>query len=257
MAKVKTEKKPITSPLDMKPKICGGNIKLGNMGSWSTLYSDQMFYIDKFNMDIQGTCGKHCTGCKEECYVKHSYRYGSVMVRHGVNTYWLTHNLRETFKTLDKQLTRMRKKFNYVRINQSGELTSEAEFREWCWLASKHPESKFYVYTKATEYVEPALKEDSIVPANLTILVSIWHEYGIAEYVRLSKYPQIKCFVYDDGYDYTEKGINIQTYCKAYKETKGKNGKVKVVLDHDVTCEKCQKCIKLSDNTKIVGCKAH
>ena len=91
---------------------------------------------------------------------------------------------------------------------------------------------------------------NGIIPVNMTILISVWHECGLKEYQRLSRYENIKAFVYDDGgFDYSGNGLNIQTWCKAYDE----NGK----LDKNITCQKCKKCFNHNANCKCIGCKAH
>lgn len=231
------------------PKICGGNIKLGaTIGTWSTLYGDEEFYIDYLSMKVCGTCGHHCEGCKGSCYVRKSYRYGSVMKRHAINTLALRESVEGTYEILSRQLARKRKPFDIIRINQSGELESEEQFAMWCRLAEENPKTKFYIYTKAYEFVSPFLM-DGKVPENLTVLISVWHEKGIEEYKSLEHIDNVKCFAYDDGFDYEEKGLSLQTYCKAYDE----HGK----LDHNITCDKCQKCFNRSGNCKCVGCMAH
>lgn len=235
--------------MEIKAKITGnGNIKLGrNMGVWSVLYSDQDFYIDKLGMSVKGTCGKNCDVCKKECYVKKSYRYGSVMLRHAINTLAIRENIAKALDDLDMQLTRKRKKFEIVRIDQSGEIEDFAQFALWVELSKLHPETRFYIYTKNYDVLTKFALNYKL-PDNMIVLVSIWHDVGIDVYNKLQHIKNIKAFVYDDGFDYTGK-INIQTYCKAYDES----GK----LDHNITCDKCKKCFNNCANHKVIGCKAH
>ena len=46
----------------------GGNIKIGNMWSWSKLKGNE-FYKSEYGC-VLGTCGKYCDGCTKKCYVK-------------------------------------------------------------------------------------------------------------------------------------------------------------------------------------------
>lgn len=226
-----------------------GNIKLGKkMGTWSKLMGNDAIYIDRLGIEVSGSCGKHCNGCKNDCYVKKSYRYPSVKYGHAINTLAMRLDLAKVFADLNNQLTRKRVPFEMVRINQSGELESVEEFEMWVELARLHPETKFYLYTKAYDIVTDTLLSGK-VPANMTILVSVWHEYGVEEFKKLAHLENVKAFVYDDGFDYESKGIQIKTYCKAYDL----NGK----LDHNVTCDKCQKCFNRLSGCKVVGTYPH
>ena len=228
-----------------------GNIKLGNMWTFSKLYGSQDHYIKQFCLFINGTCGKYCAGCKEKCYVKASYRYGSVIYGHAANTVAMRTNPAGLFTEFDRQLTVARKKPDTVRINQSGEIESRDEFSRYCDLASDHKTTRFYLYTKAFDLVIPEILERyaaGTLPENITILISVWHEYGIAEYKQLSHIPNVKAFVYMDGFNYTAAGLEINTYCMAYK-----NGK----LDHSITCDKCRKCFNRGKLSKVIGCNEH
>ena len=233
------------------PKIVGGgNIKLGDnplFGSWSTMKGgdDEIRYVKKYGGSCSGTCGQCAKHCTKSCYVNASYRYGSVIQRHAVNTVWLKENIKKTFDILDKQLERKKQKFEIIRINQSGELTGYDELKRWINLATKHPETQFYVYTKNYQAVKKMVASKIEVPKTFTILISVWHEQGVKEFNELKHLPYIKAFVYDDG----ELHIPVQTYCKAYDD----NGK----LNHDISCEKCKKCFNRNKNHKVIACKDH
>ena len=230
-----------------KIKFVGGNIKLGNMGSFSKLYGNDTFTTPYG--DVTGTCGKHCEGCKEHCYVRKSYRYGSVIKNHAKNTVAFREDLKRAFADLHTQLTRKRKPFDTIRINQSGEIETTQELIEWVELARLHKESNFYIYTKnyLAVFETIATIGPENIPDNFTILISIWHEIGINEYKLLANYDFIKAFVYIDGFDYSKYDIIPDTGCYAYD----KYGK----LNHDITCDKCRKCFNRVH--KVIGCAAH
>ena len=233
--------------MEVKAKIASnGNIKLGaHMGTFSKLYGNDTF--DTVFGPVTGTCGGHCEGCKHACYVRKSYRYGSVINGHARNTLAFRENLDNAFFDIISQLRRKRKPFKQIRINQSSEIESFAEFVWWIVTARENPDTDFYIYTKNYEVVREVINQRVSVPENFTCLISIWHEYGIAEYLEFSSQKWIKAFVYMDGFDYSAYGLVIETMCTAYDE----NGK----LNHDITCDKCQKCIR--SRFKIIGCLEH
>lgn len=222
-----------------------GNTKLGNMGSFSKLYGNKTYWINDLNMAVKGTCGNYCAGCEKECYVRKSYRHGSVMLNHARNTVSMRENTKQSFKDMDLQMSRKRKPFEIVRIHQSGEFEKAEEVDGWSDLARKHPETKFYVYTKAYDLVVPKLL-DGTIPSNLTVLISIWHSYGMSEYEMVKSLPNVKAFVVDDGYDY---GLEFDTRCMAY-DSKGK-------LNHNITCDKCKKCFNRGKKSKVIACYEH
>ena len=226
-----------------------GNIKLGNMWTFSKTYSDQCFYVQDFGGYVQGTCGGYCDGCRNACYVKASYRYGSVIKGHAINTCGLRYEMTEVFKALNAQLTRARKKPDVIRYDQSGEIMNLEEFKELENMSLNNPEVVTYVYTKAYDIVIPELLAGN-VPENLVVLISVWHEYGIREFNTVRHLPNVKAFVYDDHtFDYAAFGLIKQTECKAYDE----HGK----LDHNITCDKCKKCFNKLACHKVIFCNAH
>lgn len=233
-----------------KAKIASnGNIKLGNMGTWSTLYGNDSHYVEKLGTSICGTCGNHCKGCKKDCYVRASCRYGSVIYGHAIRTIAIRDYIDELEASLISQLKRKRKPFEYVRINQSGEIETLRQLEMFMNIASETPETDFYLYTKAFDIVIPyLLKNADVLPKNITILISIWHEYGIAEFNQVKHIPNIKAFVYCDGFDYEAVGLEIQTKCNAYEGKK---------LNHELTCDKCKKCMNRCETCKVIGCDAH
>lgn len=228
-----------------------GNIKLGaQIWSWSTLKGNDFYKVG--GVEVLGTCG-NCGACDNSCYVNASYNiHGkSVIPSHAKNTNGLRYNMAEVFRQLDEQITKRNnsknprtKKIELVRLNQSGEIENEDQFFMWCMLAERHPETKFYIYTKMYDIVTPVLLAGQ-VPTNLVVLFSVWHDVGVNEYNAVKHLKNVKAFVYDDG----ELEVTPDTYCKAYDNAGH--------LDHNITCDKCQKCFNVNMNKKVIGCKAH
>lgn len=224
-----------------------GNIKLGNMWTFSKLYGNQEHFIKSLGGCIKGTCGNYCNGCKSSCYVRKSYRYGSVIQNHATNTIAMRENLVDLFARLDEQIRRAKNKPDTIRINQSGELESVEEFRHWISLASEHKDISFYLYTKAFPLVMDTIKTERL-PDNFTVLISVWHEYGLKEFDELKAVPNVKAFVYNDGFNYAENGLTATTKCFAYEGKK---------LNHNITCDKCRKCFSRRNLDKVIYCDEH
>lgn len=223
------------------------NIKLGRIASWSTIYGTKPVYVKKMNGYVQGTCGKECgnkkDGCEEHCYVDKSYWKPAVVFGHARNTIGLRKVPEKVFKDLDLQLSRS-KVIDKVRLNQSGDLESENEFLMWCRLAQKHPNVKFYIYTKQYKFVERALLA-GMAPMNFQVNYSVWHKKGLTEFNKVKHIKNVSAFVYDDGELYID--IPKNNYCKAYDES----GK----LDRSKSCAICGKCY--NHLFKVIGCKDH
>lgn len=227
-----------------------GNIKLGgSIWSYSSLMGDDSIYIDRLGFSVKGTCGGFCGACKEKCYVRKSYRYTCVKFGHARNTLAMRQDPARAGEELSGYITRAKNKPVACRLDQSGEIESYEQLLAFIRVAADHPETPVYVYTKAYDIVIPALL-DGIVPENLIILISIWHEYGLDDYNKVKHLPNVKAFVYDDGlFDYSAAGLESTTTCKAY----GADGK----LDHKITCARCKKCFKARDSWKVIFCKDH
>ena len=267
-------RKLVLEKAKIKKGTSADNIKLGNMGSWAMLFGNCSWYVPELDVYVKGTCGEHCKGCFNpdnpkcsSCYVAKSYYFhtkrnddGSigdilknkctVKLGHAYRTIAMTMFRDELLISLDNQLTRMSNKLSVVRINESGELTEYADLALWSELAKRHPETVFYLYTKNYKVIRKALI-NNIIPSNLFINISIWHKYGIDEYLEMKDHPQVRAFCLVDK-DWTKdkyysKGVEITSMCGAYDE----NGK----MNHAVTCDKCKKCF--SSCNKCVGCFEH
>ena len=227
-----------------------GNIKLGEIWSFSKLYGETEYYFPDWNIAIQGTCKGCCKCCEKCCYVRKSYRYSNVIYSHAIHTLAMREKITVLFTALDEQIKRANKKPIAIRINQSGEMETREEIINWIELSRKYPNIMFFFYTKRLNILETVLNEygNENMPKNISILISVWNEYGVKEYNRMKHFDCIKAFVYDDGYDYKSIGLTPDTTCKAYE-----NGK----LNHNITCEKCGKCFHRRKDFKVIFCKEH
>lgn len=235
-----------------------GNTKIGNMLTFNKLAGNNVIN------GCMGSCGKYCTGCwnhdnwkKSDCYVAKSYyQYKDNCINsHIVNTKAMRENCEAAFEALNGQLKRART-LKTVRIHASGELESVEELQGWFSLAAKHPNRKFYVYTKAYDIVDKVLllmkAKNQQLPANLFINISIWHEHGIDFYNKWKHLQTIRAYAFDDEtFDYEAHGLKINGKCPAYR----KNEKGKVKLSHELTCDKCGLCFQ--EKVKALTCLSH
>lgn len=233
-----------------------GNIKVGSMWVWNKVKGAKTY--NTVYGAVKGSCGKYCEFCEKPCYVEKSYirwtdKNGNnqVINSHARNTLAIRKNVFQAFKDLNAQIDRAKNKPSYIRIHQSGEIEKPIELLLWVMSAKKHPNIKYYTYTKNVDAVKMVINtfdNGAAFPKNIVINISIWHEYLLEEFKQLEKYPFIKAFVYDDKtFDYAAHGLKIDTYCMAYDE-KGK-------MNHAITCDKCRKCI--DGKCKIIGCFDH
>ena len=233
--------------------VKGGNIKVGKMWIWNTLKGGDVIHIDYRGKSFQcaGTCGKLCKdcGCDKACYVNASYNiYPSVKYGHARNTIAMRQSYANTFEELYNQLKRARNKPTFVRIHASGEFEDVREIEMFNALALAFPQVVFYTYSKNFPVWDAWLNENKLAD-NFILNVSIWHGFGIPFFMRWSHLPNVRAYVYDDGYNYTADGLKIDCHCPAYK----KDGK----LIHEKTCDKCGLCMLYGNRCKVVGCYAH
>ena len=240
-----------------------GNIKVGNIATFSKLPGD-MEYNTKYGK-VTGTCGECCEHCgrwtngkRPPCYVYKSHRYPSVIDSQARNTLSVINDCELAFRQLSDSLKRKRKKPVAGRYDQSGEVIGTSEYHGMCSVAIDHKDMPFYLYTKKYGVVVPMLLNGE-APNNFITLISIWHEQGIDEYLKVAHLPNVKAFVYCDknkdainGWgveEYAQHGIIIQTFCGAY-DIKGK-------MNHNVTCDICKKCFNRSCKAKVIGTWDH
>ena len=241
-----------------------GNTKVGQIATFSTLPSDKVFESQKYGK-VQGTCSGCCEHCghsingkRPPCYVFKSHRYPSVVDSQARNTLSVRNDTEKAFRQLSDSLSRKRKPVNACRYNQSGEIENKEMLLAMANVAREHENTPFFVYTKKYDIVVSELLNGNI-PENMTVLISVWHEQGIEAFKKVKHLKNVKAFVYMDknsdkvnGYgieEYSKLGIEVTTVCKAYGLDKKMN--------HNITCDKCQKCYNRLNSCKVVGCYDH
>ena len=214
-----------------KIHITGGNAKIGKgVYNISLLPSDTPLTKKDGTVltNITGTCGGCCAGCKNDCYaVKQAvYHHNSVIKAWGDNTILAREDRDEFFHQLDDYF-----KKNIVSVfrwHVGGEFFSKGYMVNVYQFCAKHPETKFYVYTKRFAWLEEL---DRFKPDNLTINVSIWHK----NYSNPLNYPE---FIYDDG---TDPEVSKLPHCPAVNKDGHETG---------ITCAQCRHCFTAKQGDK-------
>ena len=212
--------------------VTGGNAKIGKgVFNISLLPSDSPLTKKDGTIltNISGTCKGCCDGCKNNCYaVKQAvYHHNSVVTAWGENTILARENMTEFFHQLDVFFSE--NIVSVFRWHVGGEFFSIEYMKAVYDFCAKHPETKFYAYTKRFSWVE---KLDTYKPDNLVVNVSIWHN----NYSNPLNYPT---FIYDDGID---DNIAKMPHCPAVDKDGHETG---------VTCAKCRRCFTAQKGNNI------
>ena len=118
---------------DLKIHISKGNKKIGR--------------VHNFSMAPGHTCG-NCSGCIHYCYdIKACWQYENVRIARAENTAMMLLNMAETFKQIDKYISRCRK-HKFFRWHVSGDIINYEYFEFMVEIARNHPDWVFWTYTK-------------------------------------------------------------------------------------------------------------
>lgn len=167
----------------LKLHISAGNKKIGRVFNFSTAPII--------------TCG-NCKHCKHCCYdVKACCQYKNVRIARAENTAMMIKNQDETFKQIDNFIGRNHKR-KFFRWHVSGEITSLSYLHAMVTIARKHPDWRFWTYTKMYTLVNQYCDEHGgrdAIPENLTIMFSVWK--GVPMYNKYN-FPVFVCVMPDD-----------------------------------------------------------
>lgn len=189
--------------------------------------------------NMPGTCGGVCQGCGIQpdgknggCYgIRDCMRFpGSTGKACNDNTYLAMKEPAKLAALLNAWLAINEPR--YFRIHEAGEFFSFRYFCMWVDVIKNNPGTRFYFYTKHSDFLARYAAEYGELPANCSALVSIWHDTvanptGAAE------------FVYDDG---TEEYARYLPHCPAVDANGKKTG---------VTCMECKRCMNAKPGDRI------
>ncbi len=212
-----------------------------------------LLYLNNGTMvsDCKGTCGAvDCSGCgfRGICYAIDSYcQYPAVTVNRIENTLQLRTNIDLHFLSI--YYTALENKVETIRYTESGEIETYTQFSYVVELAEKLPNVKIYLYTKNYAVLRKYF-ESAELPENMVVLISIWENTGVSEFLEMSDHNNIKAFVVNN------QDIKVNAMCPAYHKNP-KTGKVERVKDNPaVKCGNCGLCTG-KHKCKIIGCLEH
>lgn len=219
------------------------NGKLGDILGISYLPMDGLDYLKSGLLltDVPGTC-KNCEECSRKCYARSSNkRFEKVTIRNVSNTLQLRNDIDQHFTDIENYIVTHNVKI--VRYTESGEIESLKQFEKLVNLAQKLHNVLFYLYTKNYDVLRDFFAT-SVLPNNMTVLVSVWGKVGVNEWNEFKQYHNVKCFAVNSD-------LQPRVFCPAY--TKGKNGKAR--LNPEMTCKKCGLCYR--SKASVIGCLEH
>lgn len=199
-----------------KITLSTGNSKIGRMINWSTLPGDAdhpLVAKGRQVTNVPGTCTSKCEGCFKNCYARRSIlqHHNSVTRSWAINTLMIRHKPEECFRQIDAEIRRLNKKYfesgnptdlkyEFFRINVSGELDSLEELERWNALAAAHPELKFGIYSKNAEVLIMFFMKHHQTAPNFCVNVSEWHGTMADTIKRLHNMGVVfNVFEYDDS----------------------------------------------------------
>lgn len=249
-----------------KVTLSTGNSKIGRMINWSTLPGNaSMPLVAKGRLvtDVVGTCSDKCSGCFKNCYARRSIlqHHNSVTKPWAENTLVIRFKIDECFRQIDSDIRELNKKYyqtgdpadlkyEFFRINVSGEIETVEELEHWNALAASHPELKFGVYTKNSEAIISFFTKHHQTVPNFCVNISEWHGTMEATINHLHMIgAKFNVFEYDDSNlsscDLSEEqkqALAAKPHCPAVGPTQANRHPVNPKTGKAWHCSECRGC---------------
>lgn len=136
-----------------------------------------------FNMGSATHCAAKKKGlCNIDCYaLKAEKQYPAVLpARDHQEQYWLTTPVETIAADISKVVKSKRVAIKFVRVNESGDLHSEACLHKLIMLAEALPNLKFYSYTHRSDIIDD--NTFNFLPKNLTLNTSNFKRVGMNQF---------------------------------------------------------------------------
>ena len=144
---------------NLKVSVSKGNVKIGKVLNVST-------------MPI--LCCGNCKECKNYCYdIKACYRYAGTLQARARNTVLAKYHRTEFFRQIDEVLNHRRTN-KYFRWHVAGDILDYNYLENMILIARKHPDFKFWTYTKMYHLVNRWIEANGELPANFKCMYSRW-----------------------------------------------------------------------------------
>ena len=129
-------------------------------------------YIPNVSLMPILTC-PNCKHCKSLCYdIKACLQYVNVLNARARNTAILQFSPQMYWNQINAFLDRTTKK--HFRFHVGGEIQDYSYFCSMIETVKKHPNITFWTYTKSYPIVNRYIAENGALPANLSVMFSVW-----------------------------------------------------------------------------------
>lgn len=183
--------------------------------------------------NMPGTCGGVCAGCMNNgCYAVRDFKKNNTTCGKSwnENTYLAMCEPARLKAALNAWIALNEPR--YFRIHESGEFFNYRYFLLWIDVIRENPATKFYFYTKHSDFLKRYHDENGALPENVAAIVSIWHD-------TVENFTGAAEFIYDD---HTEEYVKYIKHCPAVDYNGHKTG---------VTCAQCKMCMNAKPGDKI------
>ena len=176
-----------------------------------------------FNMGSATNCAAKKKGlCDIDCYAKKAeVQYPAVLpAREHQEQYWLTMPVNTIVADIAKVVKSKRHPLKYVRVNESGDLHSEACLHKLIMIAEALPNLKFYTYTHRSDLIDN--DTFNFIPSNLVVNTSNFKREGLNQF----------------------KAVKVETKFRSYQgKSKEIKTELKTISNSNFNCGgDCSKC---------------
>jgi hypothetical protein len=136
-----------------------------------------------FNMGSATHCPSKLKGlCDIDCYAKKAeVQYPAVLpARDHQEQYWLKTSASTIVNDIKKVVKSKRTPIKYVRVNEAGDLHSEACLHKLIMIAEALPDLKFYTYTHRQDLIDD--NTHNFMPSNLVLNTSNFKRQGLNQF---------------------------------------------------------------------------
>lgn len=189
--------------------------------------------------DLISACAGHCTTCGKKCpgcYAMALKAYPDVFEKYLLNTIEIWLDPVKFYELLEAELfSDAWTAPEEVRIHEGGEFVSMADFWAFVDMAARHESTRFFGYSKDRAILE--LYAAGLLPSNIKFACSPWITAdGVVLCAPVGNMYQ---YIFNDG---SNRALDAVTACPCSNPDGSAN--------KQVTCKRCQRCIKALDGVK-------
>ena len=221
-----------------------GNSKTGKEWLLNTLPGDHEISAKGAKLtNMKGSCQGCCDGCESFCYAIHGAQqhHNSVLPSVIKNLMLYRHDPVRFENELDSELSNWKSDEKIFRWHASGEIESYDYLEMMMRIAEKHPEVKFYSYTKRFKMIEKYLDNHGDFPSNFVWNLSVWENNLVESGFNMNYIDKVQRFEWKDNISVED--YNHSIHCMSVEHTGKTSGKLGR-LNHNMNCRKCGLCWK-------------